>query len=197
MEIAGNFVIFRFLISALLAAGGIACIYFGYCLFRDGAGVAKAVEKFDLKSERIKISTAGMSVGAVLMLTSGAWGYFASSSITRFELAGGDLKIAKKATPVTGQALTEWTYVIGKPVVTKDNQTIGQITGFVKDAGANRGRQFLVQSSQTQGYVLSDTGFKIGDPGKPATTSLSKAQLEPYKFDLGNGAEHSAPKVPD
>jgi hypothetical protein len=194
MEIAGSFVIFRFLISAVLAAGGIACIYFGYCLFRDGSGVAKAIDKFDLKSEQIKISTAGMSVGAVLMLTSGAWGYFATSSIPKFELAG--LKIGNNVTPVDEKMLSEWAGVIGKPVVTKDKQPIGQITGFVKNARAKDGKQYLVQSSQSNGYVISDTGFNIGDPGQPATTSLSKAQLEPFKFNWDHDLQ-SATKLPD
>ena len=50
MDATSTFILVRFGMSAILAAGGIACIYFGYRLFRDGSGIAKAIEKIDWKS---------------------------------------------------------------------------------------------------------------------------------------------------
>ena len=77
--------IFRFAISCLLAAIGLAAIYFGYRLFADGAGIAKGVKRFDLKTEKFKVSFAGMSVGGILMRTSAVWCYFAYGSVPRLE----------------------------------------------------------------------------------------------------------------
>jgi hypothetical protein len=72
---SGNvFAVGRMLFSALLAAGGIAAIWFGYRLFLQGAGLHRGVDKFDLKSDWGKISFAGMSVGGLLMLTAGGLG---------------------------------------------------------------------------------------------------------------------------
>ena len=47
-----------------------------------------------------------MSVGSVLMLTSGAWAYFATNSIPKLESAGGNVKITKAPdfNQKTGQA---------------------------------------------------------------------------------------------
>jgi hypothetical protein len=73
--------------SVLLALGGIACIDFGHRLFRDGSGLANAMDKIEWTSEQTKILAAGMSVGSVLMLTSVGWRYFANNSIPKLELA--------------------------------------------------------------------------------------------------------------
>lgn len=87
--VVGTFATYRFILSLGLVIGGIAAIWFGYRLFANGAGTARAIDKFDFKSTDVKVSAAGMSVGAVLMLTSGVWSYFAYSSFPKLEYAGG------------------------------------------------------------------------------------------------------------
>ena len=92
-SIAQNLTTYRFVLSLVLAAGGIACIWYGYRLFADGAGQARSVEKISLKNREFALSASGMSVGGLLMLTSGLWSYFAYSSIPRLEIAGDAIKI--------------------------------------------------------------------------------------------------------
>ena len=173
MEVTTSFIVVRFVMSALLAAGGIACIVFGYRLFRDGTGIAKAIDKIDWKSEQTKISAAGMSVGSVLMLTSVGWGYFANNSIPKLELAAGNVKITQM--PNLNQKIA-WASAIGVPVETKDKQLIGTITGVV--VGPDWKSSNFVVSGKNAPAVTVETGkFRFNNAGS-AVVDYNKGDFE-------------------
>src|SRR5579884_4256721 len=118
------FTILRFLLSVGLIIGGVSAIWFGFRLFSTGAGTARAVDKLDLKIQDVKIAAAGMSVGSVLMLTSGVWGYFAYSSFPKLEMAGDTLKIANVSVPSNRVGV-----VVGTPVyLSGTNSKVGEIS---------------------------------------------------------------------
>ena len=97
--VAETFSTYRFVLSLALVVGGIVAIWFGYRLFATGAGTAQAIDKFDFKNNEVKISAAGMSVGAVLMLTSSVWSYFAYSSFPKLEANRDTIKIGGDSDP--------------------------------------------------------------------------------------------------
>ena len=156
-SVASQFAMYRFGLSAILAFGGIVCIFCGYRLFMNGAGLAKAIEKFDFKNNNHRISAAGLSVGAVLLLTSGFWGYFSYSSFPRLEIAGDFIKI-------TGVPIER---VIGTPVVTANKENVGTIADVLMNSKA-----------KTTGIVVkidkSPTGKKVVVDPKDFDFALSK-----------------------
>jgi hypothetical protein len=173
MDATSTFILVRFGMSAILAAGGIACIYFGYRLFRDGSGIAKAIEKIDWKSKDLKVSAAGMSVGSVLMLTSGAWAYFATNSIPKLELDGGNVKITKA--PDFNQKLN-WASAIGQPLVTSDKHKIGTITGVLLGKDGSQST-FVVTKNGSSPITLDAKALNFGKSGS-VSVGLSKNELE-------------------
>lgn len=173
MDPTNSFILVRFAMSALLGLGGIACIIFGYRLFRDGTGLAKAVDKFDWKSDHAKVSAAGMSVGSVLMLTSVGWGYFANSSIPKLELAGGFTKISN--IPELKQRY-DWASAIGSPVLSNDKQPIGTITGVL--VGKNSGKSRFVLSKPGELPTQIDSGSVSFDKSGSASINLSKEDFQ-------------------
>jgi hypothetical protein len=173
MDPTNSFILVRFAMSTLLGLGGIACIVFGYRLFRDGTGLARAIDKFDWKSEHAKVSAAGMSVGSVLMLTSVGWGYFANNSIPKLELAGGFTKIT--SIPELKQRY-DWASAIGSPVLTKDKKSVGTITGVL--VGRDSGRSRFVLSKPGELPVQVDSGSLMFDKSGSASIDLSKEDFE-------------------
>lgn len=173
MDATSTFILVRFGLSAILGAGGIACIYFGYRLFRDGSGVAKAIDKIDWKSEKLKVSAAGMSVGSVLMLTSGGWAYLATNSIPKLELAEGNVKITKA--PDFNQKLN-WASAIGQPLVTSDQQKVGTITGVL--LGKDRSQStFVVTTNGSRPITLDAKALNFSKTGA-VSVGLSKNDLD-------------------
>lgn len=173
MDATSTFILVRFGLSAILGAGGIACIYFGYRLFRDGSGVAKAIDKIDWKSEKLKVSAAGMSVGSVLMLTSGGWAYLATNSIPKLELAEGNVKITKA--PDFNQKLN-WAIAIGQPLVTSDQQKVGTITGVL--LGKDRSQStFVVTTNGSSPITLDAKALNFSKTGA-VSVGLSKNDLD-------------------
>ena len=173
MDPTNSFILVRFAMSTLLGLGGIACIFFGYRLFRDGSGLARAIDKFDWKSETTKVSAAGMSVGSVLMLTSVGWGYFANNSIPKLELAGGNTKIT--SIPDLKQRYN-WASAIGSPVLTKDNKSVGTITGVL--TGADSGKSRFVLSRPGEVPTQVDSQSLVFDKGGSASIDLNKKDFE-------------------
>jgi hypothetical protein len=122
----------------MLVLGGIAAIYFGYRLFASGAGLAKAIDKLDFKNTSVKVSAAGMSVGAVLMLTSGVWSYFAYSSFPKLQMAGDNIVIGNLSIPNSqGNSEVALSKVVGAPVFASDKQQIGNISQILLNEKAH------------------------------------------------------------
>jgi hypothetical protein len=194
MDPTNSFILVRLALSALLGLGGIACIVFGYRLFRDGTGLAKAIEKIDWKTEHTKVSAAGMSIGSVLMLTSVGWGYFANNSIPKFELAAGVTRIT--STPDLNQRYN-WANAIGSHVLTTDDKIIGTIIGVLvgKDTGKSR---FVLSKPGDEMPIQFDA--KNLASSKPGTSylDLSKKDFETkYEAPHVDGVEDAVKKFLD
>jgi hypothetical protein len=142
----------RFAIAALLVFGGIAAIYWGYRLFLHGAGLSRAIDQLDFKSDWGKVSFAGMTVGSALMVTSVFWGGFAYMSVPKLELAGDLTKITQ--VPVTNTGPADVASAVGATIIDKDKATIGTIKDVV-----------LTSPTQAAGYVVDLAGSKPS--GKP------------------------------
>ena len=178
---ANTFIVFRFLMSALLAAGGIACIVFGYRLFRDGTGIVRAIDKIDWKSKQTKVSAAGMSVGSVLMLTSVGWGYFATNSIPKLEVAAaGNIKVTQA--PSLNQKV-DWASAIGLPVQTTDKHAVGTITGVLVKPDSTVGN-FVVSGKDAGPFTLETSKFKFNQTG--AVVDFNKEELDKQLKEIGN-----------
>lgn len=182
---SADYVIFsRVGLSLVLALGGIAAIFWGYRLFANGSGIAKAVDKFDFKSEAVKVSAAGMSVGGVLMLTSGFWGWLAYSSAPKYEVAGDFLKVSKSA-PSTNYAGWDGP-LIGSQVLTAKKEPAGEITNVLIGMGTKP--TGLVVDLQKMGIskkvVLDASKLEASTHGSFAT-GLSKSQFEALKEYTG------------
>ena len=173
MDPTNSFIFVRFAMTTLLGLGGISCIIYGYRLFRDGTGLAKAVDKFDLKTEQTRVSAAGMSVGSVLMLTSVGWGYFCSSSIPRLELEPGITKIG--SIPDFREKYN-WASAIGEPVVTTDKQQVGTITGVI--TGQDDGQSRFVLTKKGDSPVTVDAKKFKFSPSGSVSLGMSKKDFD-------------------
>jgi hypothetical protein len=150
---SGNvFAIGRFVLVALLAAGGISAIFWGYRLFLHGSGLSKGIDKLNLQADWGKVSLAGMSVGSVLMLTSVVWGGLAYMSVPELEMAeGGVTKITQAPTSTkTGSAAVA--SAVGATIVGKDKAPLGTITDVI-----------MASPTQAAGYVVDLAGNKKSD----------------------------------
>jgi hypothetical protein len=151
----------RFGIAALLIAGGIAAIFWGYQLFLHGSGLSKGIDKLDFKSDWGKVSFAGMSVGGALMVTSIFWGGFAYLSVPKLELAGDLTKITQGPnSTTTGSAAIA--SAVGATIVGTDKTMLGtikdvilssptQAAGYVVDLAGNKQDVFLGANTVTWG----------------------------------------------
>lgn len=183
---SADYVIFsRVGLSLVLALGGIAAIFWGYRLFASGSGIARAVDKFDLKLDAVRVSAAGMSVGGVLMLTSGFWGWLAYSSAPKYELAGGFIKVTK-GTPTINYAGWDLPPLIGSQVLTAKKEPAGEITNVLVGLGSKP--TGLVVDLQKMGIskkvVLDASKLEASTHGSFAT-GLSKSQFEALKEYTG------------
>jgi hypothetical protein len=203
------FAVLRFMISATLAGGGVACIIYGYKLFASGAGLAKGADKFDFKSRQVKISAAGMSVGGILLLTSTAWGYFAYSSVPKLRLAGTNLEItyAPSGGPLAAVDIRKNKSdaagdlpVIGVPVLAKgrngENRKIGEITNWIVGSeGASTGlvvkyvpgrstekETFVICDPETLDFVKTDQGVAAVLKKEPGATFQDVASQHQTTF---------------
>ena len=139
----------RFVIAALLIAGGIAAIFWGYQLFLHGSGLSKGIDKLDLKSDWGKVSFAGMSVGGALMVTSVFWGGFAYLSVPKLELAGDLTKITQAPLYKTTGSAAIASATVGATIVGKDKSTLGTIKDVI-----------MASPTQAAGYVVDLAGNK-------------------------------------
>lgn len=138
----------RFAIAALLVAGGVAAIFWGYRLFLHGSGLSKGIDKLDFKSDWGKVSFAGMSVGGALMVTSVFWGGFAYLSVPKLELAGDVTKITQAPiSATTGSAAIA--SAVGATIVGNDKTTLGTIKDVI-----------MYSPTQAAGYVVDIAGNK-------------------------------------
>ncbi|MFZ5733173.1 MAG: hypothetical protein ACOY4O_10580 [Pseudomonadota bacterium] len=182
---SADYVIFsRVGLSLILAFGGIAAIFWGYRLFANGSGIAKAVDKFDFKSEAVKVSAAGMSVGGVLMLTSGFWGWLAYSSAPKYEIAGDFLKISKGQPTInyaSGSAP-----LIGSQVLTAKKEPAGEITNILIGMGSKPAGLVidLKKMGLNKKVVLDASRLEASNYGS-FETGLSKSQFEALKEYTG------------
>jgi hypothetical protein len=153
---SGNiFAVGRMLFSALLAAGGIAAIWFGYKLFLQGSGLHKGVDKLDFKADWGKISFAGMSVGGLLMLTAGVWGSLAYLSIRKLEQGSDVLRITDTFKYLQGPGYAQAFPSLpppGTPVRASDKALVGTVTSVL-----------LNKQNRPFGYVVDGTGDNKGD----------------------------------
>jgi hypothetical protein len=107
-QVAATFASYRFGISILLAVGGIICIFFGYRLFSQGAGLYKSLNKLAIKHNEFSVSVTGMSTGGLLMFTSAAWAYYCYSSIPHFETnPGGGIKTVESQNNLSSGLVSE------------------------------------------------------------------------------------------
>lgn len=182
---SADYVIFsRVGLSLILALGGIAAIFWGYRLFANGSGIARAVDKFDLNSDVVKVSAAGMSVGGVLMLTSGFWGWLAYSSAPKYEVAGDFLKITKNAPAID---YAGWNGpLIGSPVLTAKKEPAGEITNILIGTGSKPAGLVidLKKMGLDRKVVLDASKLEASTHGSFAT-GLSKSQFEALKEYTG------------
>jgi|SRR3984893_13445751 len=168
---SGNiFAVGRMLFSALLAAGGIAAIWFGYRLFLQGSGLHKGLDKLDFRSDWGKISFAGMSVGGLLMLTAGGWGSLAYLSVPKLEQGFDVLRITDTFKSLQGPSYAQaWPSLppAGTPVVASDKQQVGTITSVL-----------LNKSNLPFGYVIDGQGYNKGDRVfSPAAVTYSNGSV--------------------
>jgi hypothetical protein len=178
---AATFAMYRFILSLALAVGGALCIVYGYRLFVSGAGLTKGLDKISIKNRDFQISAAGMSVGAVLMLNSFGWAYFAYASAPKLELAGDLTKITQ--TPVktkSDTALSTSLPAIGLPVVTTQNEPVGTIKDvLVNDYAQTTG--IVIQTGQSGRTITvnpNSIGVKGAGPDGVAVINMSKDQLQ-------------------
>ena len=151
-DVASNFAMYRFVLSAILATGGIACIYFGYRLFSSGSGLSRGLDKFSLKNRDFQVSAAGMSVGGVLMTTSAFWAYFAYASVAKLEIAGDRTLITEKkdASVVAQGNAAEGHSAVGANVYTIGAaRPVGKVIDVLVD-----------KSARATGYVVTTDGGK-------------------------------------
>jgi hypothetical protein len=179
--VAENFALFRFILSFGLVIGGIAAIWCGYRLFADGVGTARAVDKFDFKSTEVRLSTAGMSVGAVLMLTSGFWSFFAYSSFPKLEASASTIKIGNLNLPLSGDGI-QLTKVIGTPVYAKDKEKLGTISHVLVN-GKAQAIGVVVQTSDgpsSRKVVLDPNALRFEKMGSSldAVVKMGKSQFD-------------------
>jgi len=175
----------------MLVLGGIAAIYFGYRLFSSGAGLAKAVDKIDFKNASVKISAAGMSVGAILMLTSSVWSYFAYSSFPKLQMAGDNIIIGNLSIPNSkGNSEAALSKVVGTPVFASDKHQVGNIsqvllnakahaTGVIVDVASSSGKKEVLVDPTTLNFEKS--GSQLNAVFKMNKGEFDKAPVITYK----------------
>lgn len=146
-DIAGHFAIYRFVMTLLFVIGGILCIYFGYRLFSNGAGLYQSIDKLAVKHKEFTVSISGMSAGAVLMASSVAWAYFGYSSVPRLEFAGDNTGKITGTTPTSTPRI-----VVGAPVFTPDNRPAGRVTHLIVGAGGEE--RAVIASTQGEQKVI-------------------------------------------
>jgi len=136
-------------------------------LFASGAGIAQGVDKLAFKSKEFQISTAGMSVGGVLMLTSGAWAYFSYASVPKLNMAG-DLITIGEASPA-----------IGLPVYSSKNEPVGRISGVIANQ-KDKPTGYIVETPNEQRKVVVDQRlleFKTRGMDKSAVVNMTAEQF--------------------
>jgi hypothetical protein len=154
----------RLIISFVLAAAGFGCVYLGYRLFMNGAGLAKGVNTVSVKNEKFIVSASGMSAGSVLMLTSAAWAFGAWTSVPKVVASNGSISITQAPTPV------DYKKFLGTDVVTASKEPVGEIKAFI-----------LGKDAQSSGYVVNLGGSK-------ANTVV----VDPKYFELERGKDTRA-----
>jgi hypothetical protein len=93
---AKDFAIYRALFPCLLALAGVLGVWFGYRLFRNGAGPFNGFDKLAIRNREFAASLTGMGAGGILILASAVWGFWAYSSVAPLELAHDNIKTADR-----------------------------------------------------------------------------------------------------
>jgi hypothetical protein len=95
-SMAKDFAIYRALFPCLLALAGVLGVWFGYRLFRNGAGPFNGFDKLAIRNREFAASLTGMGAGGILILASAVWGFWANSSVVPLELVHDNIKTSDR-----------------------------------------------------------------------------------------------------
>ncbi|SHG79358.1 hypothetical protein SAMN02745157_4848 [Kaistia soli DSM 19436] len=182
MDPASLLIVARALLAALLICGGALCAYLGFLLYTNGAGLKRTMRSLELKAGAVEISSLGVSVGALMMISSLGWAYFAYASSPRMVASASGTSITSNETGKSFVAIA-LPRDTNNPTIDRDIVTSAIGTLYANDKAppkgdaAAGGKGLTVYAWPSPGQSLVDalaTGKTIEKAAKDAGHDVSK-----------------------
>lgn len=167
-------ILVRAALAALLVLGGVLALYFGYRLYRTGAGLAADDTKIETKQIKINLR----NVGAGVMLTAVAWAGLGYLTTPSFKSAGGDVTVAQTTIEYLPQSAAPTELAVAAP----------QGTGAVADIGSSKLGELFQQAADDAnvtfygkpGMLASDFQISKGEGGTKVQTEWKIDGASPH-----------------